>query len=169
MSSPPIKIIRSSRRKKTVSARLHGGELLIYLPAKLSKREEEEWIAKMKEKVMGKTRRLPQSDDYLLRRAKELNKRFFDGKLSVNSIRFVDNQRKRHGSCSTLRGTIRISNRLGYMPRWVLDYVIVHELAHLVHPDHSKAFWKLVNQYKYSERARGFLIAKDLEDLDGSF
>ena len=65
-----------------------------------------------------------------------------------------------------MTGDIRISRRLAAMPEWVLDYVLVHELSHLVHPNHSKEFWGLVNRYRYAERARGFLIARDMEDLE---
>jgi predicted metal-dependent hydrolase len=60
-------------------------------------------------------------------------------------------------------GAIRVSSALGAYPRWVLDYVVVHELAHLVHPDHGAAFWGLVDRYPRAERARGFLIAKGIE------
>jgi predicted metal-dependent hydrolase len=59
---------------------------------------------------------------------------------------------------------IRLSQAVADYPPWVRDYVIVHELAHLVVPDHSDRFWALVNRYPLTERARGFLIAKGDED-----
>ncbi len=69
-------------------------------------------------------------------------------------------QRARWGSCTPSTGHIRISTRLAAWPPWVLDYVLVHELAHLVHADHSPAFQALVDRYPKAERARGFLIAQ---------
>jgi hypothetical protein len=69
----------------------------------------------------------------------------------------------RFGSCSPSQGTIRISHRVAAMPAWVRDYVIVHELAHLVEPNHSRAFWDVVNRYTKTERARGYLIAIGME------
>ena len=79
-------------------------------------------------------------------------------------MRWVGNQRSRWGSCSPGDRSIRLSARLQGMPTWVVDYVLVHELAHLAVPDHSPAFWRLVDRYPLSERARGFLIAKGMED-----
>ena len=88
-----------------------------------------------------------------------MNRRYFGGKLTWQSIRYVTNQNKRFGSCTPSHGTIRISHRVSEMPAWVRDYVLVHELAHLVEPNHSRAFWDLVNRYPKTERARGYLIA----------
>jgi hypothetical protein len=158
-----VKIVRSPRRKKTVEARAEGDELKVYLPAGLSKAEEEKWVARM-EARFEKRKKDGRDDEYLKKRAGELNRRYFGGKLKFKSIKYVTNQNSRFGSCTPKKGTIRISHRLKDMPGWVRDYVIVHELAHLQYPDHSKAFWKAVNQYKYTERARGFLIAMSMED-----
>jgi predicted metal-dependent hydrolase len=84
----------------------------------------------------------------------------------VAEIRYVTNQNHRFGSCTPSNATIRLSHRLAEMPVWVLDYVIVHELAHLLQANHSARFWKLVNRYKLTERARGFLMAKGMEGED---
>ena len=56
-----------------------------------------------------------------------------------------------------MTGDIRICQDLANMPTFVLDYVIVHELAHLLVPDHSPEFWELVERYPKTERARGYL------------
>jgi len=163
-SDMPVKVIRSPRRRKTVSAGVVKGELIIHIPARMSQREEREWVSRIKERLAKKQGVARKNDAYLKERSEVLNKKYFNGKLTVRSIVYADNQSKRHGSCNTLTGNIRVSRRLAAMPEWVLDYVIVHELAHLVHGDHSLDFWSLVNQYKLAERARGFLIAKDLEE-----
>ncbi len=76
----------------------------------------------------------------------------------------MTNQHQRFGSCTPALGTIRLSDRLRKYPEWVLDYVIVHELAHLIHPNHSADFWAAVNAYPLTERARGFLIAVGLAE-----
>ena len=75
----------------------------------------------------------------------------------------MTNQERRFGSCSPQRRVIRISDRLAPAPAWVRDYVIVHELAHLVHPNHGKRFWALVKRYALAERARGYLMALGME------
>lgn len=74
-------------------------------------------------------------------------------------IRWVSNQNQRWGSCSPEEKVVRLSDKLVPFPEWVIDYVIVHELAHLTHAGHDKDFWALVNQYPKTERARGYLIA----------
>jgi predicted metal-dependent hydrolase len=99
----------------------------------------------------------------LARRAAELNRQYFGGKLKWREIRYVANQQRRYGSCTPVTGTIRISHRVATMPVWVRDYVIVHELAHLQEANHGPRFWRLVNRYPRVERARGYLICLGLE------
>lgn len=162
-----VKVIRSRDRKKTIQAKMVGETLVIYLPAGLHREEEGKLIEKMKQKIEKKRLKARANNgDYLNKRFDEFNKMYFDGKLKVNSIEFVSNQRWVRGSCTPSKGTIRISHKLLEMPKWVLDYVIMHEMSHLLHPNHSKAFWDRVGEYKYTERARGFLMAKGMEEYE---
>ena len=87
----------------------------------------------------------------------------FGGELSWSSLSYVGNQNTRYGSCTVGKASIRLSDVLAGMPDWVRDYVLVHELAHLVVPNHSAEFWALVQRYPLTERARGYLIAKGME------
>ncbi len=72
-------------------------------------------------------------------------------------MRWAANQDRRWGSCTLVDGSIRISTRVRGMPGWVLDYVLLHELAHLLHAGHGPDFWRLLEPYPRTERARGFL------------
>jgi predicted metal-dependent hydrolase len=162
-----VKIIRSRRRKKTVEGRLESGVLVVRAPAGISDADLAPIIDNLKGKVEKKLRRHQQKSDQALEtRAQELNRRYFSRKLTWQSIRYVTNQNKRFGSCSPSYGTIRISHRVERMPAWVRDYVLVHELAHLIEPNHSRAFWDLVNRYPKTERARGYLMAIGMEADD---
>ena len=102
----------------------------------------------------------PLDDDGLRARALRLSDTYLGGLSVPETVRWVDNQSTRWGSCTPGTGRLRLSSALASYPGWVLDYVLVHELAHVVHADHSPAFWALVNRYPLTERARGYLIAK---------
>ena len=154
------RVIRSARRRKTVSARVVDGILQVSIPDAMTSAEETHWVAVMQERIERKIR---SAGVDLARRARDLARRF--GLPEPVSIGFSDRQRRQWGSCTYEEGRIRLSSRLADFPPWVLDYVIVHELAHLVVPDHSPAFWDLVNRYPLTERARGYLIAKDEEPV----
>lgn len=159
-----VEVRRSIRRSRTVSARVEDGTLILLLPARTSAAEEAMWVDKMKSRFEARRRKrsMNLSGD-LEARARELNKRYFGGKLDWRSISYVTNQRSRYGSCSTREATIRLSETVAGMPGWVRDYVIIHELAHLIVPNHSRRFWSLVDAYPLSERAKGYLIAKGME------
>jgi len=167
MTSAQITIIRSQRRKKTIQTKYGDGHLWIYLPAGMSSREEQQWIERMIERnsQWEKRKSRTKSDSWLMQRAQELNDKYFDGTLDF-SIKYVTNQKSRFGSCTSMDRTIRISEQVRSMPTWVQDYVIIHELTHLMFPDHSKEFWAKVNSYPYSERAKGYLIALDSGTVD---
>lgn len=150
-----VEVVRSARRRKTVQARKVNGVLRVSIPASMTKGEEDRWVNEMVRRVERK--QVTDQID-LERRAGELALRYRLG--TPASIRWVSNQEWRWGSCTPGDGTIRISSRLVGEPGWVLDYVIVHELAHLLVHGHGPAFWDLVHRYPKAERAHGFLIAR---------
>lgn len=222
-----VRIIRSAKRRKTVSARLvriypktnrrEGGTFL-----QTAARSEDEGVADSRELLRGRATQpqeakmssLPTSgfgidSEYLIvvnapcqitesqlekiitrfkekfqrRKLKEelnksenlffvfsrLNAKYFENKLKVKSIEYATNQNSKFGCCDYRAAAIRISHRLSAMPVWVRDYVIVHEMAHLLEQNHSQAFWALVSRYELAERARGYLMAvgfhQEEEDL----
>jgi predicted metal-dependent hydrolase len=156
-----VEVIRSRNRRKTVEARVVDGRLVVRVPARMSVVDERRWVQEMTRRFTAR-RDGPPVD--LERRAATLANRF--DLPTPSSIRWVDNQRQRWGSCTTGTGEIRISDRLAAWPDWVLDYVVVHELAHLVVPNHGPKFHALVDRYPRAERARGYLIAKSGDDRD---
>ena len=162
---PPVRVVRSPRRRKTVTAYRQGGEVVVLLPARMSRREEAHWVQAMLERLERRERRrAAPGDEELARRARLLARRWLDSAVEARSVRWVGNMRSRYGSCTPTDGTIRLSDRLAGWPPWARDYVLVHELAHLAVPDHSPAFWRLVGRYPLAERARGFLIAKGMQE-----
>lgn len=165
-AEPVVEIRRSARRRRTVSAYRDGDRIIVLVPARLSKAREATLVAEMVDKVQARDRRLRPSDTQLAARAAELSARYLGGLARPASVRWVSNQRSRWGSCTPLDGTIRLSDRLQGMPEWVVDYVLLHELAHLLQPGHGKSFWSLLSGYPHLDRARGFL--EGVAHADGS-
>jgi predicted metal-dependent hydrolase len=156
-AQPLVEVRRSARRRRTVSAYRDGERTVVLLPARMSRAEEERWVATMLEQLAKREAKARPSDDALLERAHSLSTRYLGGRAKPASVRWVDNQQSRWGSCTPIDRTIRLSRRLADMPSWVLDYVLLHELAHLLVPGHGPKFWALLESYPRTERARGFL------------
>jgi predicted metal-dependent hydrolase len=152
-----VEVRRSARRRRTVSAYRDGDRTVVLIPARMSRAEEREWVAVMLERLAKQDRKLRPSDRDLLARATELSRAWLAGRAKPASVRWVANQGSRWGSCTPVDRTIRLSSRLQGMPSWVVDYVLVHELAHLLVPGHGPDFWALVEQFPRTERARGYL------------
>ncbi|MCW2582206.1 MAG: hypothetical protein JWQ53_996, partial [Klenkia sp.] len=154
-----VEVRRSPRRRRTVTAYREDDRTVVLIPASFSAAEERRWVAQMVAKLEtreDRRRRTLGSDDELALRARQLSEAHLGGVLP-SSVRWVDNQHRRWGSCTPADRTIRLSSRLRGMPEYVVDYVLVHELAHLVEPAHDDAFWALVGRYPRAERALGFL------------
>ena len=157
---PVVEVRRSQRRQRTVSAYREGERVVVLIPAQFSRAEEREWVDKMLAKLAARDQRSLRGDADLAARARRLAARYFPDypvAATPTSVRWVGNQNGRWGSCTPADRTIRISDRMQDMPEWVLDYVLVHELAHLIVPSHSARFWALVGRYGKAERARGYL------------
>jgi predicted metal-dependent hydrolase len=155
---PEVEVRRSRRRRRTVSAYRDGERIVVLIPAAMSKRDEATWVADMVARIERQERRKLRSDDELVARATQLNDLYLGGLAVPASVRWVTNQSARWGSCTPGDRTIRLSDRLQQMPGWVVDYVLVHELAHLIEPGHDDRFWGWVNHYPRAERARGYLL-----------
>ncbi|MBT8217376.1 MAG: M48 family metallopeptidase [Acidimicrobiia bacterium] len=149
-----VEVKRSSRRRKTVEARLVDGTLRVAIPASMTKAEEAHWVEQMRKRF---ERRVDRDTISLPERARALAAKYQLPEPA--EIVWSGRQTTRWGSCSVDTRRIRISDRLAGFPAWVVDYVIVHELAHLVEPGHTSPFWELVNAYPLAERARGYLLA----------
>lgn len=175
---PAVDIVRSARRKRTVSARVEGDRVVVRVPAGLSRAEERRHVTKMLASLARKHGRSNSrvSDAYLRRRARELAEKWMDtprGKPVIDdlkSISWVAPMRTRWASCTPATGTIRVSSSLQRAPGYVLDYILVHELAHLRTHGHTAEFWRRVGAYPHVERAHGFLQAWSLfaDDVAGA-
>ncbi|MBK9697776.1 MAG: M48 family metallopeptidase [Propionibacteriaceae bacterium] len=163
MESPPVQIRRSARRRSTLTVFREQGRLVAVVPALLTARQEAQLVPPLIERFLAKEARrtVPAGDEALHDRAETLAARYLqpwlDGPLPEFSVTWVSNQNRRWGSCSPDTGRIRVTDRLRGAPDWVGDYVLLHELVHLVEPNHSKRFQSLVARYPDCERAKAFL------------
>ncbi|AXK31537.1 M48 family peptidase [Streptomyces armeniacus] len=156
-SRSAVEVRRSARRRRTVSAYREGDRTVVLIPARMSVDEEERWVGVMLDKLAAQEGRRLLGDSELAERARDLSERYLQGRARPASVRWVTNQNTRWGSCTPAEGSIRLSHRLQGMPEYVIDYVLLHELAHLLVPGHGARFWRLLDDYPRTERARGFL------------
>jgi predicted metal-dependent hydrolase len=166
-----VEVRRSVRRRRTVTAYREQGRTVVLIPAAFSHAEERRWVAQMVAKLQTREERRRRSlggDDELMARAAALSTAHLDGAAVPASVRWVDNQQRRWGSCTPADRSIRLSSRLRSMPDYVVDYVLVHELVHLIEPGHDDRFWALVARYPRAERARGFLEGVELTTAAGA-
>jgi predicted metal-dependent hydrolase len=158
MTEADVEVRRSKRRRRTVSAYRDGDRIVVLIPASLSRKEEAEWVKTMVARIEKAERKARLSDDDLLERSLQLNDQYLGGLARPETVRWVSNQNSRWGSCTPGDRSIRLSERLQAMPGWVVDYVLVHELAHLLEPGHDAKFWAWVEHYPQAEKAKGYLL-----------
>lgn len=159
-----IEIRRSARRRKTISGRIENDRIIVMVPAHLTPQAEERAVASIVEKLRKQHRRkLAQrtmNTTELGHYVSKLDHRYCQGKARPAVVEWSRDVATRWGSCHYRTRTIQLHPALATMPRYVLDYVIVHELCHLTVPGgHTDAFWEAVSAYPKVERARGYLDA----------
>ena len=158
-----VVIRRTARRKTGLAAFWEAGQAVIAVPARLSVEDEQYWVPRMVAKLEQGTRTqlgrdgMQPSDEALLQRRLSLSREYLGARAVPVSVRWVRNQNSRWGSATPARKTIRISHHVQGMPEWVLDYVLLHELVHLIHANHSPAFWALLASYPQVDMAKSFL------------
>jgi hypothetical protein len=158
-----IELVRGTRRRKHVEASLVGDRLRVSFPKWMSLADAQEAAEELAERMR---RRIDPARIDVASRARRLAREY--GLPRPKKVQWSSHQTQLWGSCTPADSAIRVSDRLAAYPSWVLDYVLVHELAHLLVEHHGPAHDDLVNRFPLAERARGFLIAKDLapDDLD---
>lgn len=153
----------SARRTRTMTAFREGGRLVVVVPEHMTARQRRDMVPGLVERYLAKEarQRPPRADDELTERARALYRTYVapnapDDEPRIG-VRWVSNMQQRWGSCTPSTGEIRISDRLRTVPAWVVDNVLLHEVAHLAERQHSSRFWALVDAHPESSRARGFL------------
>lgn len=164
-----LEVVR--KRVKNVNARLRGSILSVSAPHGISGRELDQLIRRLARRLVRRARATEVNRDQAAATlARKVAARFADPP-EVAEVRFTTATQVRWGSYSRRTGVVRLNAALRQMPRWVLEAVLAHELAHTVHPDHSPAFWKLLRSVcPETERARTFLegvtwLASSWEEL----
>lgn len=152
-----VRVVKSSRRRKSISAYREHGAIVIQVPARLSNSKIREVIPEMVEKILSREAREKMSDKTLHERAIQLLRRYLPEFQVVPASVTWRSMNERWGSCTTIDRTIRISDRLNGAPEYVVDYLLVHELIHLEIADHGPEFEKLLSRFELSELANSYL------------
>lgn len=154
---PPVRIVRSTRRRTRASAFTRDGHVVVQLPAHLTPDVAERTIAELVARVTRRDRaRRRGDDDWLLRRAHAAGNQWLDG-VRPTTVTWSNRMTRRWASATPATGSVRVSTVAATFPDRVLDYLLVHELAHLLEPNHGPEFHDLVAGYPHVDWARGFL------------
>ncbi len=153
---PEVEIRASSRRKKTGTAHWSGSRIVVQIPARIRGRERAAFVDDLVVRLLTQRPQNAAGDTSLEERARELAVEYNDG-VEPSSVRWVTNQQARWASCSPASREIRVSSRLRQCPAWVIDAVLVHELAHLQEADHSARFHEIADRFTRQAESALFL------------
>ncbi len=163
MHDQPYEIRASRRRKRTIAIFRENGRIVVDVPATMTRHQQREQIPPLVERFLAKEthRRPPRGEAELTERARALFRRWVaphaGGDEPTMGVRWVSTMEHRWGSCTSSTGEIRISDRLVRAPEWLVDQVLLHEVTHLVEPNHGPRFKAITGAHPDAERARGFL------------
>ena len=166
---PEFRVIRKERRKRSISAFRHSGVIEIHIPARLSKRQELELIPEMIDMVLKREAKARKGDEQLLKIALEILEKYLPDFYERPTSITWRSMNERWGSCTTVDGTIRISDRLINAPEYVLNYIIFHELIHLRVYAHDENFYEYLQRYGEQEKAEAFLEGFEIGVQTGNF
>lgn len=157
VSEGEIIVIRSTRRKKTISAYRQGGRIVVSIPARMTKAEEREIVPQMVATIRDQEAAKTPAEGALAERIVELLEELAPEITERPTSVAWRSMRERWGSCTTVDGSIRISDRLKLAPAYALDYVLFHEAIHLAHSDHGEEFTSILARFPDSELASAYL------------
>ncbi|HEY5104433.1 MAG TPA: M48 family metallopeptidase [Acidimicrobiales bacterium] len=172
---PEVEIRASARRKKTGNAHWSGSRIVVQIPARIRGRDRRVFVDELVERLMAQRPQNAAGDGALEERARVLAELYNDAVMPA-SVRWVNNQQARWASCSPGTREIRVSSRLRQCPEWLIDAVLVHELAHLQEADHSLEFYEIANRHPRQDDSalflEGYALGLGLRiedgDVDGS-
>ena len=153
---PEVEIQSSARRKKTGTAHWSGSRIIVQIPANVRGKDRTMFVDELVERLLTQRPQVAAGDGMLEERARLLAAQYNDGVEPV-SVRWVTNQQAKWASCSPGTKEIRVSSRLRQCPEWVIDAVLVHELAHLQVADHSPAFYEIANRHPRQDDSELYL------------
>lgn len=156
-AAPEVEIRVSDKRRKTIAAHWEGDRIVVVVPRRLSKADRQLYADELSKKLIANRDKERPTDKALHERALHLSRVYLKNRATPASVQWSTRQNSRWGSCTSADGTIRISARLQGAPQYVIDAVLVHELAHLLHSDHSAAFHELANRFPRQRDADLFL------------
>jgi predicted metal-dependent hydrolase len=155
-ATPEVEIRSSARRRKTGVAFWEAGHVVVVVPERMSRTTRENFADQLVNQLLQRSGRRHASDAGLAARAGTLADQYLGG-VRPSSIRWSSRQQRRWGYCSLHSREIRIASRLQTVPEWVLDGVIVHELAHLLEAGHTARFHEIANRYPRQSEAHIYL------------
>jgi predicted metal-dependent hydrolase len=161
-----IVVIRSTRRKRNIAAYRQGGQIIVSIPARLSKADERAIVPEMVAKIRASEAARTIDASILSARCSELLATWApEISERATSVSWKRAMNERWGSCTSVDGTIRISERLQRVPAYVLDFVLFHESIHLRFGDHGSQFQEILARFPKADLAQAYLDGYEAAEI----